>query len=131
MVVLSVVTLGVYPAVWFLRRRRFVDSLDSTQKLGHLAAAPLIATVVSVGVSFAGIPPELDRAVTMGLTAVSVLAAFRVAHILRSDFARTGRFLKVSGAATFFFNALYLQYKINQAADTPRGAASPPGGAGI
>jgi hypothetical protein len=123
LVFLTFITLGIYPSVWFFRRRRFLDSLDSTVKLGGMAAAPLVATLVSFVVSFAlaflDSPPEVDRAVSTGLAAVSIVAAFRVANILRSDFARTGRLLGVSGVATFFFNALYLQYKINQAADTP------------
>ena len=48
-----------------------------------------------------------------------LLADFRVASILSSDFARTGRLLSVSSVATFFFGPFYLQYKINQAAEIP------------
>jgi hypothetical protein len=119
LVFLSVVTLGIYPAVWFVRRRRFLDSLNADVKLGGLAWAPLIATGVSFIAAFAGLPSELDRAVSLGLGVASIVLAFRVANILRSDFARTGRLLSVSGAGTFFFGALYLQHKINQAAATP------------
>jgi uncharacterized protein DUF4234 len=118
LVFLSVITLGIYPAVWFIRRRQFLDSLDSTDKLGGMAAAPLVATIVSFALGFV-LPDQLDRPVTIGCGAVTIITAFRVAKILRSDFARTGRFLGISGAGCFFFNALYLQYKINQAADTP------------
>jgi hypothetical protein len=119
---LTVITLGFYPAIWFLRRRAFVDSLDSTVKLGSMAAVPLCAAVVAFGTGFFGLPRDVDRAVDLGLGAASIITAFRVARILRSDFARTGRFLRVSSVATFFFGALYLQHKINQAADTPPSA---------
>jgi hypothetical protein len=119
LLVLTIVTLGIYPAIWFYRRRRFLDSLHSDQKLGVLASGPLLATFVSIGLSFAVVPAEADRGISVGLGVVSIVAAFRVAAILRSDFARTGRFLRVSGAGTFFFSALYLQHKINQAAATP------------
>jgi hypothetical protein len=122
LIVLTVITLGIYPSVWFLRRRRFLDSLDSTKKLGGLAAAPLAGFIVSFVSGFVGLPPEVDRAVSLAGGAAGIIAAFRVARILRSDFARSGRLLQVSGLATFFFNALYLQYKINQAADTPPSA---------
>lgn len=118
LVFFSVITLGVYPAIWFFRRRRFLDSLDSTDKLGALAGGPLVATVIAFGLGLLDLPPEVDRAVSVGLGSVTIVAAFRVARILRSNFTRTGRFLRVSSAGTFFFNALYLQYKINQAADT-------------
>jgi hypothetical protein len=123
--VYSVLTLGIYPAVWFLRRRRFLDSLDSTIKLGSFAAAPLLASLLSFALAFFALPESVSRGVSLGLGAVTVVTAFRAANILRSDFARTGRLLKVSGIATFFFNALYLQYKINQAADTRVLAATP------
>ena len=119
LVLLSIITLGIYPSVWFFRRRRFRDSRDARAKLGPLAAAPLVATVVSYALAFVDLPPEVDRLVNIASGVMTLVIAFRVAAILRSDFARTGRFLKVSAVATFFFNALYLQYKINQAADTP------------
>jgi hypothetical protein len=119
LVLLSIITLGIYPSVWFLRRRRFLDSLDSTQKLGGLAAAPLAGLIVSIVLGFVALPPELDRAGSVASGAASVITAFQVARILRSNFARSGRLLQVSRIATFFFNAFYLQYKINQAADTP------------
>ncbi len=119
LLVLSIITLGIYPAVWFFRRRRFLDSLDSSEKLGSMAAAPLVATVLSLACSFLALPSDVERPLSIAFGAVTIITAFRVAKMLRSDFARTGRFLSVSGVATFFFNALYLQYKINQAADTP------------
>lgn len=117
---LTVATLGIYSVVWFIRRRHFLDSLQADVKLGTMAMAPLVATAVSVVLAFVGLPPELDQALSVGAGVVSVVTAFRVAHVLRSDFARTGSFIRVSGVATFFFGALYLQYVINRAADAPR-----------
>jgi len=55
----------------------------------------------------------------------TVLANFRVLNILRSDAARTGRFLEFSTIGTFFFGVFYLQYKMNQLADQPARVASP------
>jgi hypothetical protein len=123
LVVLTILTLGFYPAVWFLRRRDFLDARDARKKLGPLAAAPLVVMVILYAQAFVALPAEAENLVNVVCAVVSLVAAYRVAAILRSDFARTGRFLKVSGAGTFFFNALYFQYKINQAADMPaRGA---------
>jgi hypothetical protein len=120
---LTVITLGVYPSIWFFRRRHFLASLDSTRKLGPFAAAPLAATCISFTVGAASalvnVPPGFDRLVSVVGGIVTIVTAFRVATILRSDFARTGRFLHISGPGTFFFNAFYLQHKINQAAETP------------
>src|SRR3974390_1849714 len=35
-ILLCVVTLGVYPTLWYLRRARFIDSLDANKKVGAL-----------------------------------------------------------------------------------------------
>src|SRR6476661_1199856 len=61
LVLLTIITLGIYPSVWFFRRRRFLDARDARQKLGPLAFAPLVATVVSCGLAFVDLPPEVDR----------------------------------------------------------------------
>jgi hypothetical protein len=52
-----------------------------------------------------------------GAGVVTLIANFRAAAILRSEFRRSGRLLTVSGVATFFFGIFYLQYKINEGAD--------------
>lgn len=122
--VLSVVTLGFYPSIWFLRRRAFLDRLRGREPIGALAVLPLaslvVVCVISFGLGLAEI--EVGRAVDRGLSvaagAMSVIAGFRVGNILRSEFARSGRFIPVSSAAIFFFGVLYLQHKINQAAAT-------------
>jgi hypothetical protein len=119
LLVLTIVTLGVYPAIWYFRRARFLDSLQSDTKLGAMAWAPLAATGLAVVLSFVGLPPELDRMLSSAAGIVSLITAFRVASILRGDSVRSGRLLRVSGAATFFFGALYLQQKMNEAAGTP------------
>lgn len=118
LIVLSVITIGIYPAVWFLLRQSFLDSLDSGPKLGALAFGPLAANLLSIGLAFAGLPESASRVVGYGLGAVSIVTAFRVAAILRSNFARTGRPLKVSRLLTFVFNIFYLQHVINRAAVT-------------
>jgi hypothetical protein len=55
----------------------------------------------------------------LALTVTNLGLAFRVAAILRSDFARTGRLIRISGVGVFFFGCLYLQRVMNVAADTP------------
>jgi hypothetical protein len=121
--VLSIVTLGIYPAFWYLRRARFLDSLSSDQKLGRMPVFLLIAYGVTfvlgavVGVTREG--DALTRPIDLAVGIFGLVIAFRVAHILRSDFARTGRFIKVSGVWVFFLGPLYLQHVINKAADTP------------
>lgn len=123
-VLLTVLTLGVYSGVWFLRRRRFFDALHSDKKLGPMPAMVLGLVAVSWVVALAGAPPEVDNAVSVGVAVVNLVMAFRAAAILRDDLTRSGRFLRVSGVGTFFFGALYLQYKINEAAGVPARAGT-------
>jgi hypothetical protein len=122
LILLSVVTLGIYPIIWLFRRRAFLDSLDSDAKLGNIptVVAVMYGTDVGIGVwsSMAKAGEGLDRLVQIAAGITMLIAVFRVAHILRSDFARSGRFIGVSGVMVFFFGTLYLQYKMNQAADT-------------
>ncbi len=123
LLVLSVVTLGIYPAFWYLRRQPFLDSLDASKKLGGL---PIVLVATTFGLFFVGFFVEFVHA-SDGISRIAQLAdgifnlfvAFRAAAILRSDFARTGRMLHISGAGVFFFGMLYLQHVLNEAAATP------------
>jgi hypothetical protein len=67
----------------------------------------------------AGASEEVLRLVQMVPSIAGLILAFRVAGILRSDFARSGRFIEISSLGVFFLNFLYLQHKMNVAADTP------------
>ena len=120
-VALSVITVGLYQAVWLLRRAPFLDRLNASEQLG--SGLPIFLLVMQVIGLVAPIGGRDIAPVRLFFTVVGVVAAyvacFRVARILRSDFARTGRALEVSNLATFFLGFWYLQYKINQAAVTP------------
>lgn len=119
MILLSIVTVGVYPAFWYLRRAPFLDSLSSDKKLGGLQWAYLAMYVIIFVVALVPAAHEMLRPVQLVASIVNLVVAFRVAHILRSDFARTGRFTGVSGLGVFFFGCLYLQHVMNEAAGTP------------
>jgi hypothetical protein len=122
-VALAFVTCGLYSPLWLMRRQRFLDSLRTDQKLGMLPTIVLLMYIGTFGLAFIGgaaQSPEVmnvERLVSAGGGVITIIANFRVAAILRSEFARTGRFLSVSNLATFFLGIFYLQYKINQGAD--------------
>jgi Domain of unknown function (DUF4234) len=125
-ILLSVITVGFYPAIWLIRRRPFLDRLNASRTLGSGLPLFIIGMhVVAILVAIGGkeVAPA-SRLVSLAAGITTLIANFRVAAILRSDFARTGRFLGVSSVATFFFSIYYLQYKINQAADTPARVAT-------
>ncbi len=118
-VALYFVTCGLYGPIWFLRRQKFLDSLDSERKIGSLPIVALVLMAISVALSIALSDKGADRLPTFGGGIIMLIMSFRTAEILRNDFARTGRLLSVSGVAVFFLGPMYLQHKINEAADTP------------
>jgi len=118
-ILLSLVTLGLYPAIWYVRRAPFLDSLDADKKVGQLPWIALLGVVASFGVSLAQAPDAVRQAVQLGGGIFNLFLAFRVANVLRSDFARSGRLLDVSTLAVFFFGCFYLQHVMNRAAGTP------------
>jgi|GEM_PF-5873785 len=115
-VFLALVTLGVYPSVWYVRRQAFVDSLDADRKLGPGLPWSLVAlTILNLVIAVAS--PEISNVFAIGSGILSLIARFRIARILRSDFARSGRRIDVQSLLTFFLGVAYLQYKINQASE--------------
>jgi hypothetical protein len=125
-ILLAVVTLGFYTRLWPLLRRPFLDRLDTGRKLGELL--PIFIVVVAALSFAAAFIPEAAPVRTLlwwAATVANLFANFRVLAILRSDAARTDRFVAFSPVATFFLGIFYLQYKINQLADTPARVAKP------
>jgi hypothetical protein len=119
LILLSLVTLGVYPAIWYVRRAPFLDSLDARKRVGKLPWVSLVLTGALITSTLAGVPEEIVSVVQLASGLFGLFLAFRVADILRSDFARTGRLIGISGVGVFFFGCLYLQHVMNEAADTP------------
>lgn len=118
LVLLCLVTFGVFPSFWYLRRKRFLDSLAADRRVGAL---PFVSVALIVAlIVFAAVREEPATRLAEGASGlVNVFLAFRVAAILRSDFARTGRFVGISSLGVFFFGCSYLQHVINEAADVP------------
>ena len=120
-ILLTLVTGGIYPAVWVYRRRSFLDSLDASKRMGKtLPSLLLVANIVTLLVAFGGKDTaSLQALVSTVGTIAAIVANFRVADILRSNATRTGRFVRISSLATFFLGVYYLQYKINRLAEIP------------
>ncbi len=118
-VALSTLTCGIYSWYWLLTRRKFVDSLDSTQKVGSgLVLAALATNLVSSGLNFASKDfAPLFAVLAIGSTVLWYVVVFRIVAILRTHFARNGIRREISGVAAFFFTTLYVQYVFNRAAE--------------
>jgi hypothetical protein len=126
---LTLITLGLYIPIWFLRRRAAFNALESSTKIG--IAGPLLLggaqlAFLSIAVlkpqAIQGLAGDLGRlAIGIGMIALS----FGVRRILLDHFeTRVRRELPgssslqtltdVSGIWTFFFQIWYLQHKINE-----------------
>lgn len=125
MLLLTIVTLGNYPAIWYLRRWRALNGLDSPRKLvpwpacGQLAIAAfdLVYTVVMDQPATG----PLIFVLRYGFRAWMLFEYFGIRTILDDHltpppeagdpgYYRDG----VSGVATFFLSPFYLQYVINR-----------------
>lgn len=117
---IAVVTLGLYLPFWLLARRRFLDSLDCEAKLGVIAPALILISYVLVFFVAFNDPSGkggLTQPMQLAGGIVTLFAIFRARRILRSHFLNNRIGSPISGIATFFFGGVYLQHKINAAAD--------------
>ena len=138
-ILLSLITGGIYLPIWFLRRREAINRLRSPEGIGW--AAPFAATVAfSLGLcaafasGFAGAMGLREavgelfasgRVLAMVGAVLILFECFRVRRIvldhlhtqssgLFASSVALERDTSFSGVATFFFGIYYLQYKINR-----------------
>jgi len=146
MIVLVILTLGLYIPLWFLRRRKALNQLDSPRKLdlGPFVAFAVftaleVAMILAVrAAGEAAIPPDVIVIVSLArfvLGIVLLLQCFKTKNILEdhlagpadaapSMFAAAER-VKLSGLMTFLFQIFYLQYVINRHIAGTSGRLSP------
>lgn len=115
-------TCGIYNYVWMILRRKFLDSLSSSRKLGQapwivfglmFVPVPLVA-VLKDSLAWHGV---LIQGMQVGVGVAALVILFRTRRILQDHFAAKRIPVDVSGVATFFLGVLYLQMVINNAAE--------------
>jgi hypothetical protein len=135
MIVLTILTFGLYYPIWFLRRRAALNRLNSPRKLRRwpfLISVAFFVLQFMVGIASGSAPPEQ----TIGAGATLFLNLFQLAvgilmivqcfftkdiledHLVGpEDNVSPSMFVervKLSGLMTFFFQIFYLQYVINR-----------------
>ena len=124
LILFTFITFGIYIPVWFLQRRKAFNHLNSEKKLG---AGVFIFAIVALGfnlfVSFtlgfiegftgeAGLIQQVEPILDL-ISAIAnitlLVKSFKVRRIFKDHFKEP-----FSAVATFFFQAWYLQYKINR-----------------
>jgi len=135
MLLLSIVTFGLYFPIWFLRRRAALNRLDSPRKLRlwpFVIAVTWFVFHLIVGIAAGSAPLgqaiSERAALTLNLVRFTVgilmlVQSFYTKDILEDHLAGPGDELpnpllvdtvKLSGVMTFFFQIFYLQYVINR-----------------
>ena len=134
MIVLTLVTLGFYYPIWFLRRRDALNAMDSPRKLRLWPfVVYLVWYVFQFILGFANgvargqlISPQVDLLLKLVQLAIAILLlvqCFFIKDILEDHLAGPGdqiqspllvASVKLSGLMTFLFQVFYLQYAINR-----------------
>jgi len=123
LIFLTVITLGIYIPIWFLKRRKAINTLQSKKKLGSTVFIFNIAlqsiNLLYFLISLTGELPEMSREVERvidALIAIPLLVqSFKVRRIFHDHFSlyfKGGP--RLSGLATWFLQIFYLQHKINK-----------------
>ena len=123
LLIISFITLAIYIPVRFLRRKNWLNSLLTSNKLGsRLATFVLVIYCISAILIFVsdevlsyGAWESIDDLITwVGVACIEILA-FQVRRILIQHYnEKLGMNISFSSAGTFFFTILYLQYKMNR-----------------
>lgn len=134
-VLLSFATAGLYTGVWYLRRRKGLNLLDSTSKLGVTGPGCLIAlSTINLFLPRDSAPETL---VLLAVGVTNLAMAFRVrwmivdhlririAAVLPQSTGLQEQY-KPSSVLTIFLNIFYLQYKLNELIEVSDIWATPP-----
>ena len=123
LIILGIITIGVFYAIWFLMRKDWLNRLSATKKLGS-GLAIFVLVIYSFSAIMLFVPLEMqayetwdriDNLLTLVGVVCLVILAFQVRRILIQHYDENlGMNIGFSGAATFFFQEWYLQYKINR-----------------
>lgn len=144
MIVLTLVTFGLYFPIWFLRRRAALNRLDSPRKL-RLWPFVLVtawfafqfifgfaAALRAHGQATRAETPLLFNLLQLGINILMLVQSFFTKDILEDHLSGPGDdvpnplfvdSVKLSGIMTFFFQIFYLQYVINRDIAVPKSSA--------
>ena len=119
MILLGIITHGIYFPVWFLNRKEAFNNLESKEKISNSPIIFVLIIFIISAVMF--FPSALLSETEMGamidivhliislVGGITILfMSFKVGRIMNEHYK-----INLSGVATFFFTCFYLQYKIN------------------
>jgi len=142
MLFLCIITLGIYPAIWYIKRADEFNGLHTEKQLNKgltifllivIIAAWLVLPLGSIlrqfGIIFENpiieylsiLPIEFTMTIQIVIYLILILLylslAFRARTIINDALERKGIQRKISGFFTLIFNLFYLQYEVNRVID--------------
>src|SRR3989344_2640110 len=128
---ISVITWGIYPGFWYLRRIKEFRALNTTKRVGKgLVIVYIILTFflyavigLYAGFDIKTISPSETILFILALFPLFVIfillllwiaISFRARKIINEALENKGTETKISGFYTLIFNLFYLQYEINR-----------------
>jgi len=136
MVVFTALTYGIYYCAWFLVRKKSLNQLSRSRKIGSwvfILCILLITVQIMLGFGsgvLQGMAEALnnpaylthipllngiDKGLNLIVALLWLIQCFKVKAILEDHLKSKDPFaLSLSGLATWFFGAFYLQYRINK-----------------
>ena len=120
MILLTIITYGIYIPVWFLNRKDSFNNLNSKEKISNgpiifvlvifiISAILLIPSVLFMETEIGVMIDGVDSLINLVGGITILVMSFKVRRIMNEHYKTN-----LSGVATFFFTFFYLQYKINR-----------------
>ena len=139
-VLLSVITLGIYPYIWYIKRVKEFNNLQTDTKAKKSVPVISLVLMIFVFIGIASIATILkikydELSVATGISDIPtyfiiifisvvvivlilwilrLMMSFKYAKILNEALNNKGSNIKISGILTFLFKTFYLQYEINK-----------------
>lgn len=137
-ILLSIITLGIYPALWYMRKADEFDNLSTQKRLNkklptllliiHVILLALIIifplTITTAMGEFYQYMTPLQQAILAGIvilaileTILCIIISIKSRTIINQAITNKNSLAKTSLLFTVIFNYLYLQYEINRVID--------------
>jgi hypothetical protein len=133
LVFLSIITLGIYPAIWHIKRVSEFNNLGTQKKIGKIWGIIYLIALITLLIFQVVIMPSTISSATMGeenssivtiayiifiVTIIgwisAIIASFKERAIINQVWESKRVTRRVSWFFTLIFNFLYVQYEINR-----------------
>lgn len=118
---LSLITLGIYSIYWLVSRTNKANALAKHQVNQNLVYGYIALYVINFAVAFTSIPEVFSSIISIITFIVGLVFIFSLRTSLKELINEgSNEPVHLSGILTFFFYAIYFQYKINEAIDNQK-----------